>query len=101
EIGLLFTLYSLCQFLGAPVLGLLSDRYGRRAVLALSQVGTVAVCLLLGLAMLAHFADPRTALWFIYLSRVIDGISGGNISTSQAYIGDISTRENRAARMGL
>jgi DHA1 family tetracycline resistance protein-like MFS transporter len=101
EVGLLFTLYSVCQFIAAPILGLLSDRYGRRPVLALSQVGTVAGYLLLGYAMLAPFENPQLALWLIYLSRVIDGVSGGNISTAQAYIGDISGPHNRAARMGL
>lgn len=101
EVGLLFTLYSACQFLAAPVLGLLSDHYGRRPVLAISQVGTVAGYLLLGYAMLAPFHNPQTALWLIYLSRIIDGLSGGNIATAQAYIGDISGPHNRAARMGL
>lgn len=101
QVGLLFTLYSACQFVAAPILGMLSDHYGRRPVLALSQVGTVAGYLLLGYAMLSPFHDPQTALWLIYLSRVIDGFSGGNISTAQAYIGDISGPHNRAARMGL
>jgi DHA1 family tetracycline resistance protein-like MFS transporter len=101
QVGLLFTLYSACQFLASPIMGLLSDRFGRRPVLAVSQVGTVAGYLLLGYAMLAPFQNPQTALWLIYLSRVIDGISGGNISTAHAYIGDISDSTNRAARMGL
>jgi len=101
QVALLFSLYSVCQFLASPVLGAMSDRYGRRPVLVLSQFGTVAGYLLLGWTMLVQWDNVSTALWLVYLSRVIDGISGGNISTAHAYIGDISTPANRAARMGL
>jgi MFS transporter, DHA1 family, tetracycline resistance protein len=101
QIGLLFSLYSACQFVAAPFLGLLSDRFGRRPVLAISQVGTVAGYVLLGWTLSVHWTSAALGLWMINLSRIIDGISGGNISTAQAYIGDISDRSNRAARMGL
>jgi DHA1 family tetracycline resistance protein-like MFS transporter len=101
QVGLLFSMFSLCQFVAAPFLGLISDRHGRRPVLAVSQVGTVAGYVLLGWVMLVDWGNPTTALWLIILSRIIDGISGGNISTAQAYIADISTPQQRAARMGL
>lgn len=96
----LFSIYSVCQFIGAPILGALSDRYGRRPVLILSQIGSAAGYLLLGLA--TQFGkDPESILWMVYLSRVIDGLSGGNISTAQAYISDITTPQTRAKGMGL
>jgi DHA1 family tetracycline resistance protein-like MFS transporter len=101
QISLLFSLYSACQFLASPVLGALSDRYGRRPVLVFSQIGTASGYLLLGWTMLAQWSNVSVAIWLMYLSRIVDGISGGNISTAHAYIGDISTPQNRAARMGL
>ncbi|MCS7034229.1 MAG: MFS transporter [Phycisphaerae bacterium] len=101
QVALLFSLFSACQFVAGPVMGLISDRFGRRPVLALSQVGTVAGYLLLGWTMIHQWQNTQLALLLMYLSRVIDGISGGNISAAHAYIGDISTPENRAARMGL
>ena len=93
--------YSLFQFLFAPVLGRWSDRIGRRPVLIVSQAGT-----LFGFAVLyaAHYFTGHLAwlgITFLYASRVIDGISGGNISTASAYIADITTPENRAKGMGL
>jgi DHA1 family tetracycline resistance protein-like MFS transporter len=98
--------YSLCQFIFAPILGKWSDRAGRRPVLILSQCGTLAGFLLLyG----AHFlANPEgtgtagvTAIFLLYFSRVLDGISGGNISIASAYVADITTPENRAKGMGM
>jgi DHA1 family tetracycline resistance protein-like MFS transporter len=98
KVTLLFSVFSVFQFIGAPVLGLLSDRYGRRPVLVVSQFGSAAGYLLLGFA--TKF-DPKTALALVYLSRVIDGFTGGNISTAQAYVSDVTTHENRAKGMGL
>jgi DHA1 family tetracycline resistance protein-like MFS transporter len=98
---LLFSVYSLCQFIAAPVLGLLSDRYGRRPVLILSQIGSTAGYLLLGWATQHQWINPMVGLMMVYLSRVIDGLSGGNISTAQAYIADVTSAENRARGMGL
>lgn len=91
-VGLLLTVYSLMQLLFAPVLGGLSDRVGRRPVLLVSLAGSLAGYLL--------FAFSRS-LPVLFLSRVVDGISGGNISTAQAYISDITTPENRAKGMGM
>ncbi|MDQ3819205.1 MAG: MFS transporter, partial [Acidobacteriota bacterium] len=91
-VGLLFASYSVMQLIFTPILGRLSDRYGRRPILLISLLGTCVGFLILGFA---------TALWMLFLGRIIDGISGGNISTAQAYIADITTPENRAKGMGL
>jgi DHA1 family tetracycline resistance protein-like MFS transporter len=100
KVTLIFSVYSICQFIGAPILGALSDRYGRRPVLIFSQVGSAVGYVLLGWASVGHF-DPQTRLLLVYLSRVIDGFTGGNVSTAQAYISDVTTPANRAKGMGL
>jgi len=92
QVGLLFASYSVMQLIFSPVLGRLSDKYGRRPVLLFSLLGTSAGFLVLGLA---------GTLWMLFVGRIIDGISGGNISTAQAYIADVTTEENRAKGMGL
>lgn len=91
-VGLLFASYSVMQLIFAPILGRLSDRYGRRPVLLASIIGTGIGFLILGFA---------TTLWMLFAGRILDGITGGNISTAQAYIADITTKENRAKGMGL
>jgi DHA1 family tetracycline resistance protein-like MFS transporter len=101
EVGLLMSIYSICQFIASPILGSISDKYGRRAVLVYSQLGSVVGYLLLGVVMQFHWTVPAMALTLIYLSRLIDGLSGGNVSTAQAYISDVTTPENRAKGMGL
>src|ERR1051325_3090363 len=80
------------QLFFAPVLGRLSDKYGRRPILLVSLLGTCVGFLVLGFA---------TTLWMLFFGRIIDGISGGNILTAQAYIADVTTKENRAKGMGL
>src|ERR1044072_4024382 len=92
EVGLLFASYSVMQLFFAPVLGRLSDKYGRRPVLLFSLLGTCLGFLILGFA---------TTLWMLFVGRILDGITGGNISTAQAYIADVTTKENRAKGMGL
>jgi DHA1 family tetracycline resistance protein-like MFS transporter len=91
-LGLLMATYSLLQLLAAPVLGALSDRYGRRPVLLLSLAGSVVGYLV--------FAGAHSLAW-LFAARVLDGITGGNISTAQAYVADITTQENRAKGMGM
>jgi DHA1 family tetracycline resistance protein-like MFS transporter len=91
-VGLLFASYSIMQLIFSPILGGLSDKYGRRPVLFLSIIGTGIGFLVLGFA---------TTLFMLFVGRILDGITGGNISTAQAYIADITTEENRAKGMGL
>ena len=89
---LLLTSYSAGLVVAGPVMGRLSDAYGRRPVLILSQIGTFIGFLVLGFA---------NSLFLLYLGRIIDGISGGNITTATAYINDITTEKNRARGFGL
>ncbi len=91
-IGFLVAVYSIAQVVFAPVLGKLSDRVGRRPVLLLSIAGTAAGFVLMGAA---------KALPLLFAGRIIDGITGGNVSTAQAYIADITPPEQRSKRMGL
>jgi MFS family permease len=91
-IGLLGAAYPMMQFIGAPILGRLSDRYGRKPVLLISQVGTLIGFLILGFA---------SSLWMLFLSRIIDGLSGANISTAQAAITDSTTEKTRTQGLGL
>lgn len=91
-IGALGAAYPIMQFIGAPILGGLSDRYGRRRVLLVSQVGTFVGFLILGVA---------DTLWLLFLARVIDGISGANFSTAQAAISDSTTEKTRTQGLGL
>jgi multidrug resistance protein len=92
EIGWLTGIYSGMQILFVPLLGRLSDRFGRRPVLIVSLMGTALGFLIMGWA---------TSLPLLFVARIIDGASGGNISTAQAYIADVSTPENRSRSMGL
>ena len=91
-VTLLFAIYSVMQVIFSPILGRLSDRYGRRPVLFLSLLGTSVGFFIMGFA---------TTLWMLFAGRIIDGITGGNISTAQAYIADVTTEENRAKGMGM
>jgi DHA1 family tetracycline resistance protein-like MFS transporter len=91
-IGLLFAVFSLCQLAAAPALGDLSDRYGRRPVLVFSLVGTVVSFVMLALA---H------SIAMLFAARVVDGLSGGNISTARAYVADITAPRDRARAYGL
>jgi DHA1 family tetracycline resistance protein-like MFS transporter len=91
-IGLLFASFSLSQLVASPILGDLSDRWGRRPVLIFSLLGTVVSFVMLALA---------TSLPMLFAARIVDGLSGGNITTARAYIADITTEENRAKAFGL
>lgn len=91
-IGLLGAAYPIMQFVGAPVLGRLSDRFGRKPVLLISQAGTLIGFLVLGFA---------NSLWLLFASRLIDGLSGANIATAQAVISDVTTEKTRTQGLGL
>ena len=91
-VGLLLAANALAQLIGAPIIGRLSDRYGRRPLLIISITGTVISFLILGWA--------RSLLW-LFISRIVDGLLGGNISLAQAYITDVTDEKNRAKGLGL
>lgn len=91
-IGLLGASYPTMQFIGAPLLGRLSDRYGRKPILVISQIGTFLGFILLGAA---------GSLWMLFLARIIDGLSGANIATAQAAISDSTTEKTRTQGLGL
>jgi MFS family permease len=91
-IGLLQASYPVMQFVGAPILGGLSDRFGRKPILIVSQLGTLAGFVLLGFA---------NVLWLLFLSRIVDGLSGANMSTAQAAITDSTTEKTRTQGLGL
>ncbi len=91
-IGILQATYPFMQFIGAPILGRLSDRFGRKPILVASQIGTLAGFILLG------FAD---SLFLLFVSRIIDGLSGANIATAQAAVADSTTEKTRTQGLGL
>jgi len=91
-VGLLISSYALCQLIAGPILGRMSDHMGRKPPLIASQIGT-----LIGFLILA-FAG---SLWLVFLSRIIDGLTAGNLSLAQAYIADVTTPENRAKSFGV
>jgi DHA1 family tetracycline resistance protein-like MFS transporter len=90
--GILIASYALMQLIGAPILGRLSDRFGRRPILLLSIFGTFLGFLLLGFA---------NALWMLFASRIIDGLTGGNLSVAQAYISDVTDAKDRSKGLGM
>lgn len=92
QITTIASAYFLAQFIASPQLGRLSDKFGRRPVLLVSQAGTLAAFLISGSAV---------ALPFLYLARIIDGLTGGNISVAQAYLSDITDEKNRAQGIGI
>lgn len=90
--GLLVGSYAAMQLIGAPILGRLSDRFGRRPILLVSIFGTFLGFLLLGFA---------NALWMLFSSRILDGFTGGNLSVAQAYIADVTDEKNRSKGLGM
>ena len=91
-VGWLTAIYALCQFVAAPGLGLLSDRFGRRPLLLICLLGSVIGYVMFGFG---------GALWVLFLSRVIDGLTGGNFSILFAYVGDIIDPEERGKYFGI
>lgn len=92
ETSFLFSIFSIAQFLATPVIGQLSDRWGRRPLLLVSLAGTMLANLMAGMA---------TVAWVLFLARFLDGITGGNNSVIQAVIADVTEPENRARGFSL
>ncbi len=92
QIGLAIAVFPLAQLIGAPAMGALSDRFGRKPLLLISQVTTCLSFVLLGLA---------TSLELIILSRLLDGLFGANIATAQAALSDITDESNRTRGLGV
>jgi len=97
--GFLLSAYAAFQFIGAPWLGRLSDSVGRKPVLLISHAGTLFSWVLFG----AAWFLPSVTVWMVSLpllviavSRVLDGITGGNAAVSQAYVSDLATREEKS-----
>lgn len=92
ENGLLFAIFSLCQFIATPLIGRLSDKYGRRPMLLLSISGTALSFLMMAFA-------PNAL--FLFISRALDGITAGNIPVASAVISDTTSERNRAKGFGI
>jgi DHA1 family tetracycline resistance protein-like MFS transporter len=90
--GLFGTAFALMQLFCSPVLGMLSDRFGRRPIIILSNLGTGVDYVILALA---------PSIWWLFAGRILSGITTSSITTAYAYISDVTPRERRAAAMGL
>src|SRR3954468_6598154 len=91
-VGWLASVYAICQFIAAPALGALSDRYGRRPLLLICLLGSAV-----GYALFGYGG----ALWVLFLGRIIDGVTGGNFSILSAYVADITEPEERGKYFGM
>ncbi len=89
---LLVSVFAVCQLISGPLLGRISDRVGRKPMLLISQAGTLAGLLVMGSA---------TSLWLLFIGRILDGATAGNLSLAQAYIADNTQPENRARSFGI
>lgn len=89
---LIMSTFAICQLVSGPILGRLSDRYGRRPILLISQLGTLA-----GFAMMAE----ASSLWMVFAGRILDGATAGNLAIAQAYISDHTPPEKRAKSFAL
>ena len=89
---MLITVYAACQLVSGPIIGHLSDRVGRKPMLLISQVGTF-----IGFLVMAG----AQSLWMLYIARVLDGSTAGNLSLAQAYISDHTEPSERAKSFGL
>lgn len=91
-VGILMATFSLCQLISGPIWGNISDRIGRKTVLIISQIGAT-----IGWAMLAF--SPNI-LW-VFIARIVEGVAGGNIGITQAYVADLVERKDRSRAFGL
>ena len=91
-VGLMVSTYAFCQLIAGPLLGRISDRMGRRPLLLVSQMGTF-----IGFLILAY----ANSLWLVFFSRILDGLTAGNLSLAQAYISDVTKPEERTKSFAL
>ncbi|MEA9356083.1 MFS transporter [Bacteriovorax sp. PP10] len=91
-VGMIVAVYGLCQFIAGPILGQASDKVGRKKILVISQIGT---CLGFIMLALSH------SLVLIFLARIIDGLTAGNISVAQAYVADVTEPKDRTKAFGM
>ena len=92
KVTMLMVIFSFCQFIAAPMWGYLSDKYGRRLIIWITLIGSIFAYILL-----AH----TQTLYGLFFARAFAGFMAGNISTAQAYLTDITNKNNRAKAMGL
>jgi len=93
--GLLIGSYSVMQFIGAPILGVFSDKYGRRPILTISLIGAFMGYLLFG------WAISMKIFWLLFVARMIPGFMGGNLAVIYSSLADISKQEDKAKNFGL
>jgi DHA1 family tetracycline resistance protein-like MFS transporter len=91
-VGAIVSCFALAQMISGPILGRLSDHYGRKPILIISQIGTLLSFVFLALS---------TKLWMVFAARIVDGLTAGNIVVAQAYVADVTSREQRTKAMGL
>lgn len=91
-VGALAASFAVCQLMSGPTLGRISDRVGRKPTLIVSQLGTLAGFLIIGSA---------STLWMLFLGRIVDGLTAGNLSIAQAYISDVTKPEDRTRAFGF
>ena len=91
-ISMIIGLFSALQFVSAPIMGRLSDKWGRRPLLIASQISTLVSFVLLAQA---------NTVWMLFLSRGVDGLLGSNFTIAQAYISDVSSKKDRSKAFGI
>ncbi|NVM45549.1 MAG: MFS transporter [Candidatus Lokiarchaeota archaeon] len=91
QVGLILSIFSLCQLFASPITGKLSDRFGRKPLLLFSQTSTLVGFFLLGIA---------TNVWILIAARLVDGLLGSNMTVTQAYISDVTTPQQRTKTYG-
>lgn len=101
QVALINAVFPFCSFLSSPVLGAISDRVGRRPVLIVSQWGSVVGYLILAASAWVPDDRPTLGLGLIFISRIVDGISAGNVTITNAYVADVVPAKDRAATNGL